>query len=126
MEQSKAVAPWRTSVAWHAAQVYRRQPCTGPVRVVLDFVMPRPTSAPKRSTPFAVKRPDADKLTRAIFDALSEIVWKDDSQVVDVHVRKRIAGPEEQPGALIRVQDLDPPAAAPVPPKPSETPGEAS
>lgn len=103
VESSKAVAPWRTTVAWHAAQVFHGAPLDGPLRVDLDFVMPRPASTPKRSTPPAIKRPDVDKLQRALFDALSGVVWRDDSQLVDVHARKRLAEVDEQPGALIRV-----------------------
>jgi crossover junction endodeoxyribonuclease RusA len=103
VESSKAVGPWRTVVAWHAAQAYQSAPVEGPIRVSLVFVMPRPAGTPKRATPPAVKRPDTDKLTRAIFDALSGVVWKDDSQVVELHAFKRLATLEEQPGASIRI-----------------------
>lgn len=103
VESSKAVAPWRTVVAWHAAQVFTGAPLDGPMRVQLEFVMPRPAGCPKRSTPPAIKRPDADKLARAVFDALSGVVWRDDSQAVDLHVVKRLAELNEQPGARIRV-----------------------
>lgn len=107
VEQSKAVAPWRTTVAWHAAQVYREAPQDGPLSVELAFVMPRPSSAPKRSTPPAVKRPDLDKLQRAVFDALSGVVWRDDSQVTYVAASKRIAEVDEQPGVRIVVTAQD-------------------
>jgi crossover junction endodeoxyribonuclease RusA len=103
VESSKAVAPWRTSVAWHAAQAWRDAPMDGPLRVRLEFVMPRPASAPKRSTPPAIRRPDTDKLVRAVFDALSGVCWRDDSLVVDLHASKRIAEIGEQPGALIEI-----------------------
>jgi crossover junction endodeoxyribonuclease RusA len=104
VESSKAVAPWRTTVAWHAAQAYRLAPLDGAVWVSLLFVMPRPAATPKRSTPQAVKRPDLDKLTRAVFDALSGVVWRDDSQVVQLVASKRLASLEEQPGVNIRVR----------------------
>lgn len=103
VEQSKAVAPWRTTVAWHAAQVFRGAPLDGPLQVVVEFVMPRPASCPKRTTPPAIKRPDADKMLRAVFDSLTGVIWRDDSQVVDVRARKRIAEIDEQPGARIQV-----------------------
>ena len=103
VEQSKAVAPWRTTVAWHAAQAYTQAPQEGQLTVGLVFVMPRPASTPKRSTPPAVKRPDLDKLQRAIFDALSGVIWRDDSQVTYVAAAKRIAGLDDQPGVHIEV-----------------------
>lgn len=103
VESSKALGPWRTVVAWSAAQAYRDAPLDGPLAVVVEFVMPRPAGCPKRSTPPAVKRPDVDKLARAVLDALSGVVWRDDSQIVDLHPTKRIAELNEQPGAHIRV-----------------------
>ena len=36
-------------------------------------------------------KPDIDNVTKAIFDAMNEIVWNDDKQVVDVTIRKRYA-----------------------------------
>jgi crossover junction endodeoxyribonuclease RusA len=103
IESSKLVKPWRTQVAWTVAQVWRDAPLQGPVRVELEFVMPRPAATPKRRTPPAIKKPDVDKLTRAIFDALSKVVWRDDSVVTDVHATKRLAELTEQPGCRIRV-----------------------
>lgn len=103
VEQSKAVAPWRTAVAWHVAQTFTQAPLDGPLVLAVEFVMPRPAATPKRSTPPAIKRPDLDKLIRAVDDALSGVIWRDDSQVVRVDARKRLAELDELPGAWIRV-----------------------
>jgi len=103
VESSKAVGPWRTNVAWWAAQKFTGAPLDGPIVVEIDFVMPRPAATPKRRTPPAVKKPDVDKLARAVLDALTSVVWRDDSQIVDMHVRKRLAELDEQPGAHIRI-----------------------
>lgn len=40
---------------------------------------------------FPTSKPDVDNVIKGIFDAMNEIVWKDDKQVVDVVVRKRYA-----------------------------------
>lgn len=103
----KTVVPWRADV--RAACVNEEgQPRTrfdGPVRVLLEFVMPRPLSTPKRSTPPAVKKPDIDKLQRAVLDAVSSAgVWRDDSQVVDIHATKRLAELDETAGCRIRIE----------------------
>jgi len=103
VESSKAVAPWRTTVAWHAAQTHTAAPLDGPLAVHIEFVMPRPAGCPKRTTPPAVKRPDIDKLARAVLDAITDVVVRDDSQIVDLHATKRLAALDEQPGAHIRV-----------------------
>lgn len=103
IEQSKAVAPWRTSVAWHAAQAYAGPVLDEALVVRIEFVMPRPAGCPKRTTPPAVKRPDIDKLARAVLDALSGVIWRDDSLIVDLHPTKRIAEIGETPGAHIHI-----------------------
>jgi len=51
----------------------------------------------------AVKRPDLDKLVRAVFDALTNVVFKDDSQVVSVFASKRLAGPGDTVGVTVEV-----------------------
>lgn len=109
IEQSKAVGPWRERVAYSAAQQRGGEIIARdvPLRVLLNFVMPRPASCPKRSTPPAVKRPDTDKMIRAVFDALSGVTWTDDSQVVQVSASKRLAAVDETPGCHIRVGRAD-------------------
>jgi crossover junction endodeoxyribonuclease RusA len=111
VEQSKNVGPWRDRVGWWARQNHTGPLLLGAVVLRLEFVMPRPTSTPKRRTPPAIKRPDSDKLQRAVFDALTGIVWKDDSQVVDVHAIKRLAEIGEAPGVHISVSVPDEAAA---------------
>lgn len=97
VESSKAVKPWRVDVAWAAREAFLT-PLDGAVRLELGFVMPRPKSAPKKSTPAAVKRPDLDKLVRAVMDAITGVVVVDDSQVVHLVATKRIAEIGESPG----------------------------
>lgn len=38
---------------------------------------------------FPTSKPDVDNVIKGIFDAMNEIVWRDDKQVVDVVVSKR-------------------------------------
>ncbi len=76
------------------------------VHIELEFVMKRPAGAPKRSTPPAIKRPDLDKLQRAVFDAVSSAgIWRDDSQVVSVTAVKRLAKVGETPGCHLEIMD---------------------
>ena len=72
----------------------------------LRFILPRPKSTPKRKpTPPAIKRPDIDKLARAILDALTGIWFTDDSTVIDLRATKRIAEPDETTGVLITIKE---------------------
>ena len=76
-----------------------------PVQVVITFYLPRPKSV-TRSYPSA--KMDVDKLTRAVFDALSEIVIADDGQVVSVQATKLYAD-GCKPGAHISIALYQPP-----------------
>lgn len=112
-ESSKAVAPWRADIREHLLARHTGAQLLGPLRVDLAFVMPRPTSAPKRSTPPAIKRPDLDKLARAVLDAVGSAgVWHDDSQVVQLHASKRIAEIGEPSGVAITIGEIEPPTTA--------------
>ncbi|MBE7193762.1 MAG: RusA family crossover junction endodeoxyribonuclease [Gordonia polyisoprenivorans] len=102
VESSKEVGPWRERIAL-AAHSHARGLTAGPATVRLEFVMPRPQSAPKRSTPPATKRPDVDKLARACLDAITGVWIADDSHVVDLRATKRIALPGETSGVQITV-----------------------
>lgn len=102
VESSKAVGPWRERVALAAHNAMNGQALLpGPITLTLAFVLPRPKSAPKRSTPPAIKRPDIDKLARSCFDALSGVIYRDDAQVNDCHATKRLAEIGETPGVTI-------------------------
>lgn len=106
VESSKAVAPWRADVREEALKVWGtdRAPLLDALKIELDFVMPRPASTPKTRTPPASKRPDLDKLARAVLDAIGSAgVWKDDSQVTHLNASKRLAELDEAPGCQIRI-----------------------
>jgi crossover junction endodeoxyribonuclease RusA len=110
VESSKpGLETWRADV--RAAFLYCGNPIVRfadgqPVSVRLTFVMPRPSGMPKRKpTPPHTKRPDVDKLLRAVLDALTSAgVLHDDCQVVEQHAVKRYAELDETPGCLIHVQ----------------------
>ena len=72
----------------------------GALRVDVFFYMPRPLghygtgrNAGKLKDRFAsiphTSKPDGDNLYKLVTDALNEIFWKDDSQIVEHHVSKR-------------------------------------
>ena len=111
-ESNVELGPWRERVALAASERMRLfgwAPMSPkePVRVELEFVLPRLASAPKtRPHPPATAKPDVDKLVRAVFDALTGPVLHDDSQVVQVLASKRRADVGEEPGVSIGVERL--------------------
>jgi crossover junction endodeoxyribonuclease RusA len=104
VESSKAVKPWRSDIRSYVIDAYRGPQIATAVAIELEFVMPRPSATPKRRTPPAIRRPDLDKLVRAVLDAIGSAgLWKDDSQVVCQIAAKRLAEVDEQTGCRIRV-----------------------
>jgi crossover junction endodeoxyribonuclease RusA len=91
---------WETNVRSAAQQQCQGQFFDGAVRLAVVFFLPRPQSLPKK-VKHHVKKPDLDKLARAVKDALKGVLWQDDSQVVDLVARKAYA--TTQPHARIVV-----------------------
>ena len=54
--------------------------------------LPRPKTLPKRVI-HHIKRPDADNIAKGCKDALKGVVYKDDSQIVELLVRKSYGDP---------------------------------
>ena len=74
-----------------------------PFRVVLRFVMKRPKKLVREHH---TVKPDIDKLTRCVLDALTSVVWKDDSQVICVRAYKRYADVDEEPHVSITASNI--------------------
>lgn len=106
-QQGNDLTIWRTAVWAHARSAMgRRQKVTGPVEVRMEFVLYRPKHLGKTDpAPLsaAAKKPDWDKLARAVGDALTGCVYVDDCQVVDAHVVKRVASFGQSEGVALTV-----------------------
>ncbi|HWM53458.1 MAG TPA: RusA family crossover junction endodeoxyribonuclease [Thermoplasmata archaeon] len=90
---AKGLASWRRLVADVAQRFAPEQPWEGPVEISLDFGIPKPKSAPKTKRVWPDKRPDVDKLCRAVFDALTYVIFADDSQVIKLEATKDYGAP---------------------------------
>lgn len=87
------LAQWTKDAKWQARaakvpMIYKPHGVSMYVRV--EFVKPKTA---KQSTPSV--RPDIDKLLRAVLDALTNVAYQDDSQVVAVTTAK-VYGPSER------------------------------
>lgn len=108
VESSRAgLKPWRTTLAEHAQQHAPEQLLEGPLLVTLAFRLPVPKSAPKTRRLHAVKKPDIDKLTRAVLDAMKNVIYRDDSQIVFL-VASKVLAYDEPPGVTITVERPNP------------------
>lgn len=112
VESSKEVGPWRERMALAAHEAMKGQEIIArgtAAGVSISFFMPKPASAPKTKKIAAVKRPDIDKLARAALDALTDVCFEDDSQVVNLHLYKRYAGGcQANAGAHVHVYSMEP------------------
>lgn len=64
--------------------------------------LPRPKTLPKRVV-HHIKRPDADNIAKGCKDALKGVIYKDDSQIVELRVRKEYGDP---PRVVIGLQEV--------------------
>jgi len=114
---NKRQKPWMADVkasAWAATEGIFYRPLTGAVILKVQFQFTRPKShygsgknagQVKGSAPkYHITKPDLTKLTRAVEDALTGVIWRDDSQVVSQRPTKRYS---DAPGALISIIEVD-------------------
>lgn len=74
-----------------------------PIGVSVSVALPRPKSLTKNQIDH-VKKPDLDKLIRAVLDALTGIGYEDDSQVMLIDATKRYVVSGEMAGIVVCVQ----------------------
>jgi Endodeoxyribonuclease RusA len=77
-----------------------------PVRCHLVFVLPRPVKLKNGRRVYAPVKPDSDNLTKAVYDAMKWIVWKDDRQVVIGTFEKWYADSAEMAHVEVEVEQL--------------------
>lgn len=71
-----------------------RPPLTGPLELVVAAFWPYPKSISEKKrraygAQFFTSRPDGDNVAKLLGDALNNIVWRDDAQIVTLQVTKR-------------------------------------
>ncbi len=97
----------KQQIQWQIRPHAPKEPIKGPVHVYVTFYLPIPngTSSLKRNqmvngTCFPVKRPDLDNMAYLVTNAMKEIVYEDDSQIVDLSLSKRFG---EEPKFVVKV-----------------------
>lgn len=117
LDDAKDNAVWRGVVALYGGQAMAGKPLlAGPLEVSMIFYQRRPKGHYGRggnagvlrpSAPwFPTVKPDVLKLARSTEDALTGVVWVDDSQTIALHVTKLYG---EKPGVEITVETLPDP-----------------
>jgi Holliday junction resolvase RusA-like endonuclease len=112
------VKAWQRAIAkeaWCAQQdlpPIQRGVLQGAVALTVAFYLPRPSGLAKGYLGPHVKKPDLDKLIRAVKDALTSVAWADDSQVSNVSALKAYAAVDERPRAEISIHPIEAPLFA--------------
>lgn len=107
-ESRKRMDQWRMDVRNEARKVMgERPPMDGPMRLFVEFALMPPKSIPKYRVGWTchTKKPDIDKLFRMLSDALTGIVWLDDSQVCMSAINKVYAW-DGMPGASVSIEPI--------------------
>ncbi len=110
----KRTKDWRTSVREACRSVFASVPLMCPVKMSVVFYMPyrkgdfgtgKKKGVLKANAPkFVVTKPDCLKLIRSTEDSLTNLLWVDDSQVVQIQAVKMYS---LRPGAQIRVETME-------------------
>jgi Holliday junction resolvase RusA-like endonuclease len=86
------VSDWQNDVKYSAyLAMDGLAPFGDDLAVVIEFVLPDK------------RRIDLDNLSKAVLDGCNKVVWKDDRQIVDLHLKKTIG---KNPHALVMVSSL--------------------
>jgi crossover junction endodeoxyribonuclease RusA len=100
---------WRQLVAAEASRALNARPASerglivGPVRLIARFYLARPKSIGAKAVPH-LTRPDLDKIVRAAGDALTGVLWRDDSQINECVSAKAYADVGQPPHVVITVK----------------------
>lgn len=114
-EQSKFVPAWRNDVRQAASSVFGEALINGPIFTEITFFFARPKchyisnnpeKAIRHGAPYwHVSAPDRDKLERSTNDALTGVIWIDDSQIAGTLSQKVYTAGRS--GAAIKVYRLN-------------------
>jgi Holliday junction resolvase RusA-like endonuclease len=116
-DDSKRSRPWKAQISDAAAEAMDGAPLLdGALALSLTFVVARPkghfgsgrnAGMVKGSAPrFPTVKPDLLKLARAVEDALSGIVYRDDAQIVAETLEKEYGEPARVEVRVRRINDL--------------------
>jgi Holliday junction resolvase RusA-like endonuclease len=104
VDAAKGSRPWKQQVAGAALEHRNGGLLTGALELHLAFFVARPkghygtgrnAGVVKLSAPaFPTTKPDVTKLVRAVEDALTSVLWRDDAQIVRQLASKEYGDPE--------------------------------
>lgn len=108
-KKSHKIHSFKATMAMAAKEAYQGPPLDGPLALTFIAVLPRPSNMRWKTRPqprkYHERKPDFDNLLKSV-DALTKILWRDDSQISKVSFEKHIAAGDEQPHVVVTVERL--------------------
>lgn len=101
----------REMIQWRIKPYAPKDPLLGPVKLRLTFYFPVPksTSGVRRRQMLNhvihhIKKPDADNCAYLITNAMKNIFYRDDSQIIDLHIHKRYG---HEPKTVVEITPIE-------------------
>ena len=98
------------AIRWQMRPYAPKEPITGPISLYLTFHVAIPKSVSKlmrrqmiEGKILPIKRPDFDNLSYIVVNAMKDLIYRDDSQVVDATIQKRYS---EEPKTIVKIVEL--------------------
>jgi Holliday junction resolvase RusA-like endonuclease len=106
--ESGTAEGWKGDIAIASAKSKPDRPLSGPVRVDITWLLPRPKRLMRRVDPEGempcTAKPDRDNLDKAVLDAMTRLGWwADDAQVYAGYIEKLYHAKSGRPGARVKV-----------------------
>ena len=110
MYDPKKSSEYKNYIRLVASQHAPKELLDGPLRLDVKIYKPTLKSFSKKKKEMAEQgvlrpttKPDVDNYVKAIKDALKNVIWKDDSQVVDLQVSKYYS---EKPRIEVKIEQI--------------------
>lgn len=112
--KGKELNEWRDNIAKTVKErMGERKPSDRAIGITVYFYLLKPKSAKRKSH---TVKPDIDKLVRAVLDALTDVAYNDDAQVIEIQVQKCYTLTESNQGISLYVTEMsDEPMEIPPP-----------
>ena len=106
----KKTTDYETLIKFSAQEVAPKELLEGPVTMEIEAHLPIPKAMSKKKRALIkshdlrpITRPDIDNYAKIVLDALNDIIYKDDNQVVSLNIRKFYS---EKPRMEIYIKEL--------------------
>jgi Holliday junction resolvase RusA-like endonuclease len=76
---------WMAWIGFKALPHRPAQLLEGPLKLTIDFYLPKPKSTKSR---VPISRPDLSNYVKAAEDAMNGILYVDDARIIEIHARK--------------------------------------